>query len=348
MKSPGPRYAILPADVMTDPAVSGTDLRVLALLGRHIDKAGWCTRAQGRMASELKIARGTLQRALARLTEAGYVEVSATRRRDGGQGANRYRVVLDAQSRSDQLDLFAGSDLAKDESPMDEPADRLAPVHSAGRRASTCGRAKGQKAAVAGAPPASPARHPLPHLSEAPPASPMRHPLPHLGEAPSNVPFDNDPLHERPPSGSGGEGAREGSVDHDDLDEALREAAGGAIDPVHPGLIVLSEVYAWLGAGCDLQADILPTVRALAARHRGPPIRSWRYFARAVIEARDRRATLTTVSVAPASEAAADSNVVIFEPKGRRHDADDRHDPGERRRALRAEFARYRRDGSLD
>lgn len=56
------------------------DLQVLCLLGRHIDRAGWCTRSQVKMSKEINIGRATLQRALDRLYAAGWVEKA---RRDG-------------------------------------------------------------------------------------------------------------------------------------------------------------------------------------------------------------------------------------------------------------------------
>lgn len=301
-KRTGPRYAIIPADAVTDENLSGPDLRVLALLGRHIDRKGWCVRSQGRMATEIHVARGTLQRSLGRLVDAGYVEVSHERRRDGGQAANRYRVVLDEQARADQLDLFFGTDAVQFAGADQHEGDE-----------------------VEEAPPASQAMHPLPHPSEAPPASSRR-------GTHRNVPFGTSPWDApaaQRASGTSVDHRQQGAVPADlnatsnvvplrlpdavpalagaDLDGSalsrrLTDAAGAAINSASPAFLNLAEPYGWLGAGCDLEADVVPTVAGLAARHSGPPLRSWRYFTAAVLEARDRRCAAATRGTAPARQ----------------------------------------------
>ncbi|BCA04184.1 helix-turn-helix domain-containing protein [Bradyrhizobium diazoefficiens] len=94
-----PRLSIIPAGAVTDRSLEPRDLQTLCLLGRHIDRAGWCTRSQVRMAGELGCGRATLQRSLERLYEAGWVE---KRRRDGWRpedstpsSSYAYRVKLD-------------------------------------------------------------------------------------------------------------------------------------------------------------------------------------------------------------------------------------------------------------
>jgi len=57
---------------------------------------------------------------------------------------------------------------------------------------------------------------------------------------------------------------------------------------VNGRFIALSEPINWLASGCDLDADVIPTVRAMATRATRP-ITTWGYFTAAVIEARDRR-----------------------------------------------------------
>ncbi|KAB0681323.1 MarR family transcriptional regulator [Aureimonas leprariae] len=264
-KRAGPRYAIIPADAVTDKRLIGKDdLRALALLGRHIDGKGWCTRTQGRMAAEMEIARGALQRSLGRLVDAGYVEVRHEKRRDGGQAANSYRVVLDDAARADQIEMFFGED--------DEATRK-----------------------------ARPAKRPAPSIDKHTPASPVRHPLPHLDEAPPASPgrgtHKERPLQETSPCDTAA-AAREPlrpANDHptkaelDALEDRLRDAAGLAIDTASPNMRILSEPLGWLAGGCDLDLDIVPVVASLAARHRGRPIRSWGYFGDAVKEARERR-----------------------------------------------------------
>lgn len=93
-----PRFSIIPAAAVTDPALSGGhDLKVLALLGRHTDNAGWCTRSQVKMARELGCGRGTVQRSIVRLVDAGYLEVRPIVRENGGDAAAEYRVLFDIE-----------------------------------------------------------------------------------------------------------------------------------------------------------------------------------------------------------------------------------------------------------
>jgi uncharacterized protein YdaU (DUF1376 family) len=65
-------------------------------------------------------------------------------------------------------------------------------------------------------------------------------------------------------------------------------AALGVTDETKtPGLLILSEPYNWVTNGCDIDLDILPTLRAIGAK--GKLITSWAYCSKAVFEARDRR-----------------------------------------------------------
>lgn len=91
-----PRFSIIPADAVTDRRLEGRDLQVLALFGRHTDRRGWCCRSQVKMARELGCGRATVQRSIARLVEAGYLEHRVKFRESGGDTAHEYRVVLDA------------------------------------------------------------------------------------------------------------------------------------------------------------------------------------------------------------------------------------------------------------
>ncbi|WP_438278095.1 helix-turn-helix domain-containing protein [Nitrobacter sp.] len=96
-----PKYSIIPAGAVTDRSLEPRDLQVLCLLGRHTDDYGWCRRSQVKMAAELGCGRATVQRALERLVDAGWMQM---KRRDLGEGddASRqpsasyaYRVLLD-------------------------------------------------------------------------------------------------------------------------------------------------------------------------------------------------------------------------------------------------------------
>ena len=81
-------------------------------------------------------------------------------------------------------------------------------------------------------------------------------------------------------------------VDLIDLGRKLLEAGEGAVasPAACPGLMHVGAVVGWLEAGADLEIDVLPTIRAVSARHRGkPPIKAWAYFAGAVADAKSAR-----------------------------------------------------------
>lgn len=75
----------------------------------------------------------------------------------------------------------------------------------------------------------------------------------------------------------------------DRLAESLRDAAGGALDETSIDLMVLTRPLAWLADGYDLEADVLPTIRAAAARASPQKIRSWKYFEQAIADAKATR-----------------------------------------------------------
>lgn len=85
------------------------------------------------------------------------------------------------------------------------------------------------------------------------------------------------------------------------VEAKLVEAAGAAIasQAIAPGLANVSPAFRWIEGGCDLDLDILPTIRAIAAQKRRKPIVSWEYFTQAVVDAKAARS-------APLPEARAD------------------------------------------
>lgn len=86
----------------------------------------------------------------------------------------------------------------------------------------------------------------------------------------------------------------------DELYNRLIDAGGKALaDPVNAqGLLQLSFPLMWIERGCDLEKDILPTIRAKAKTHKGKPIKAWNYFTEAVVEAMVARTSpLPVVSV---------------------------------------------------
>jgi hypothetical protein len=65
----------------------------------------------------------------------------------------------------------------------------------------------------------------------------------------------------------------------------------GAADPAKSqGLYLTANcIAAWVRHGCDLEADVLPTIAAMTAQPRSSPISTWRFFEAAVYRARDLR-----------------------------------------------------------
>lgn len=87
--------------------------------------------------------------------------------------------------------------------------------------------------------------------------------------------------------------AREGAalLSTDDLSKKLIEACNGSLDnPVNcMGLLSLSIPQMWINQGCDLELDVLPTLRAAGQKHHGKNIRSWSYFTPMISEAAAKR-----------------------------------------------------------
>lgn len=127
------RLSIIPAGAITDPRIEARDLQVLALLGRHTNKQGWCFRSQVKMAEELRCGRATVQRALERLYDAGWVE-RRLRSRTGVEAdpkhphaAHAYRVKLDRDDVPDDA-LFADADAAAETDSCGGPERGCPPV----------------------------------------------------------------------------------------------------------------------------------------------------------------------------------------------------------------------------
>jgi len=68
------------------------------------------------------------------------------------------------------------------------------------------------------------------------------------------------------------------------------------------GLLSLSDPIYWISSGCDMEMDILPTLRQIGAR--GKVVTSWAYCSRAVFEARDKRLAPSPQVTAPISKPA--------------------------------------------
>lgn len=115
----------------------------------------------------------------------------------------------------------------------------------------------------------------FPHTPKHPPISPQTTPD-EARDAVSNTGSETQPVSE---------------PDGETLGHQLAEAGGEALANAasSPGLLVLSDPINWIRNGCDLQADILPTIRARCSRAKPSSIRSWSYFTEAVYQARDNR-----------------------------------------------------------
>lgn len=99
----------------------------------------------------------------------------------------------------------------------------------------------------------------------------------------------NVPDQETVDIGGGGGDAREVAdslADQDRIRAAMIEAAGPALR--HSSRLFLLPLH-WFANGCDLEADVLPTLRALGSEKLPGEIMAWAFFERAVYETRDRR-----------------------------------------------------------
>lgn len=98
----------------------------------------------------------------------------------------------------------------------------------------------------------------------------------------------------------------------DRLEADLREAAGFQTNP-SPGLFVLAPILGLLDIGYDIEADILPTVRAVASRMKRPA-RSWDYFVEPIREAiADRQAVAARGRAPPGKQSNGTGRTNVFE-----------------------------------
>jgi hypothetical protein len=132
-----PRFSIIPAGAIFDRSLEPRDLQVIALLGCHIDKAGWCRRSQVKMAEKLGCGRASVQRSLDRLCDAGWVQKKRPPwSNEGGQPSHSYmyRVILD---RDNYVSLSSSDDDGGDEASHAENAEappECPPVGTPGTR----------------------------------------------------------------------------------------------------------------------------------------------------------------------------------------------------------------------
>lgn len=217
-----PRLSIMPGWVFTDDRFKPMDIKILGMLGRHIDKGGWCTRSQVKLAREMGIARSTVQASLTRLCDIGVVQKRQNQTADGRDCSHDWRVLLDVEP----------EDLKPLNVADDEPENRAAPP---------C-RYTGTPAAIS-----------------APPADPMdRHPLPILGPAP----YKNDPLittpqkRERERASADATGNCREGVESEQADEPL---SASKPDPATaPGTAAFRKRVVWFCSGRGFAAGAWP------------------------------------------------------------------------------------------
>ena len=105
--------------------------------------------------------------------------------------------------------------------------------------------------------------------------------------------------------------------EHRQAVEACFAAAGpGLADPSKTPSLHTSagRIVAALEAGCDLEADLLPVIRARTAAPRASPVRAWGYFEAAWLDARNERLRPLSPPHQPAS------NISAIPSIGQRHD----------------------------
>ncbi len=221
-----PRYSIIPSAAVYDRRLKGRDLHVLNVLGVAADSdSGWCWRSQREMGEEIGCSRATVQASIARLVDAGYVEVRQRRRKDGGDASNAFRVVMDV---SDETVARAEEEAFRRE---DAEGDDSGAAIGEGEWAREGGADEPPPANML-APPASPELAPPASPELAPPASPEL--------APIRTTQSNDPsLTVTPPAPQGAKETRAprrgGADEGEEADDgfAAFEAAWREAEPRH-------------------------------------------------------------------------------------------------------------------
>ncbi|MBD8875420.1 helix-turn-helix domain-containing protein [Roseibium polysiphoniae] len=279
-----PRMSIIPAEAVNDPNVSPVALKVLAALGRHTDRAGFCFRSLRKLADELALARCTVQRAVASLIEAGWLIRFRNHRKDGGDCSSTFRVLL-RQRKRDRNGTFRTED---DGQPPQRPhyAPAEPDVDSAtdpDSDAETNGGTDADTDAVAGileqdAPPeedaiAQPGR--------------LRTGSPHKND-PIKTKSGNEPGEVRLPKRQRQEAAYVREVKR-------RLSSLGWV--VTPGWFRQGDapIRAWFAGGCDIDRDVMPPILNVLLNGGGRPS-SLSYFTKAVFRAKNARVAIENLS----------------------------------------------------
>jgi len=89
------RMSAIPSAAVTDKRLGSAAFRVLAALGRHGDKNGWCYPSLKLLAEDLSVTRQAISKSIQQLVVLGYVVSKEQHRTDGSRSVNLYRVILD-------------------------------------------------------------------------------------------------------------------------------------------------------------------------------------------------------------------------------------------------------------
>jgi DNA-binding transcriptional ArsR family regulator len=87
------KVCIMPIRALTDPKLTDGAVRILALLCSYCNRAGLTWVSQKRLAEDMKTSRQNITNQLAKLREAGYVEI--VRKGFRGERCNTLRVIFD-------------------------------------------------------------------------------------------------------------------------------------------------------------------------------------------------------------------------------------------------------------
>ncbi|GEM_PF-6587827 len=88
----GPRYTILPHELLKDSRLQRSHIAVANVLGNHANRTGWARLKQQSMATEAGVRRETVNRAIADLIEWGWVE-----KVERAGYSHHYRLVMDSK-----------------------------------------------------------------------------------------------------------------------------------------------------------------------------------------------------------------------------------------------------------
>ncbi|MBB3937692.1 helix-turn-helix domain-containing protein [Aureimonas phyllosphaerae] len=288
----------VPREVFLDDRLTRRDLRVLGILCTHADgRTGICTRKQEAIAEEIGSDRSGVNRSIAKLVQLGYVD---THQRAGMKRSLQYRVLV-REASAGQMSLFDARE-----------APRQAKPRVAKRAEKSTSVVLSEGTSV------------VPTSGTSNKQTPDNRSYAASRAAPANDQPKIDPQPDAVPVAKAPGAVPTSQIDVDALEDRLIQAAGAALDPMAArlGLRILTEPLGWLDAGCDLHFDVLPTIAGMCARPGVTGIKSWRYFAEAVRQARDRR--LAAALPAPLDASAGRPVPAVAVPRPKRRSMGDR------------------------